>query len=82
MGKVILSINLKKVTYNDEISYCSSNLVLGSSSTMHQLLPHMLLVFSSHIMVAKYWGKRSTKKGRVYFLLFFLFQMGPLPLLL
>jgi hypothetical protein len=60
-GKVILSINLTKVTYNGEIGYCSSNLVLGSSSTMHQPLPHMLLLFSSHTMVAKGWGKGNEK---------------------
>jgi hypothetical protein len=80
-GKVIISINLTKVTYNGEIGYCSSNLVLGSSSNVHQPLPHMLLLFSSHKMVENNWGKGNTKKGRVSFLLFFLFQMGPLPLL-
>jgi hypothetical protein len=53
MGKIILSINLTKVTYNGEINYCSSNLVPGSSSTVHPSLPHMLLLFSSHKMVAK-----------------------------
>jgi hypothetical protein len=79
-GKVILSINLTKVTYNGEIGYCSSNLVLGSSSTVHQPLPHMLLLFSSHKMVAKDWGKGNTKKGRVSLLLFFsLFKWDPYP---
>jgi hypothetical protein len=81
-GKVILFINLTKVTYNGEISYCSLNLVLVSSSTVYQPLPHMLLFFSSHKMVAKDWGKGNKKKGRVSFLLFFSLQMGPLPLLL
>jgi hypothetical protein len=80
--KVILSINLTKGTYNGEIGYCSSNLVLGSSSIVHQSLPHMLLLFISHTMVAKDWGKGNTKMGRVSLLLFSSFQMGPLPLLL
>jgi hypothetical protein len=81
-GKVILFINLTKVTYNGEIDYYSSNLVLGSSSTMHEMIPHMLLLFSSHKMVAKDWGKGNKKKGRVSLLLFFSFKMGSLPLLL
>jgi hypothetical protein len=80
--KYFFLINLTKVTYNGEIGHCSSNLVLGSSSTMHQLLPHMHLLFSSHKMVAKDWGKGNTKIGRVSLLLFFLSQMGPLPLIL
>ena len=44
MGNVIFFINLSKVTYNGEIGYCSLNLVLVSSSTVHQPLPHMLLL--------------------------------------
>ena len=70
--KYFFLINLTKVTYNGEIDHCSSNLVLGSCSTVHQPLPHMLLLFSSHKMVAKDWGKGEyKKKGRVSLLLFF-----------
>jgi hypothetical protein len=43
MGKVLLFINFKRVTYNSEIFHCSSNLVLGFASTMLQLPSHMLL---------------------------------------
>jgi hypothetical protein len=76
-GKVIIFINLTKITYNGEIGYFFLNLVLGSSSIVHQPLPHMLLLFSSHKMVAKYWGKGNTKKGRVSLLLFFFFEWDP-----
>jgi hypothetical protein len=76
-GKVIIFINLTKVTYNAEIIYYSSNQVLGSSSIVHQPLPHMLLLFSSHKMVAKDWSKGNTKKGRVSFLLFFSCKCDP-----
>jgi hypothetical protein len=79
-GKVIISINLTKVTYNGEINYCSSNLVLGSSSTVHQPLPHMLLLFNSHTMVAKGWGKGNTKSDRVSLLLFSSSKWDPYPL--
>jgi hypothetical protein len=34
------------------------------------MLPHMLLLFSSHKMVAKDWGKGNKKIGRVSLLLF------------
>jgi hypothetical protein len=69
--KVIIFINLTKVTYNGEIGYCSLNLVLGSSSTMHQPLPHMLLLFISHKMVAKDWGKGNTKKRAEFLFSYF-----------
>jgi hypothetical protein len=42
--KYLFLINLTKLTYNGEIGHYSPNLVLGSSSTMHQPLPHMLLL--------------------------------------
>jgi hypothetical protein len=80
--KYFFLINLTKVTYNGENGHYSSNLVLGSSSTVHQPLPHMLLLFSSHKMVAKYWGKGNTKIDRLSFLFFSLFLLGPLTLLL
>jgi len=43
--KCFFIINFTKATYNDEASHCSTNLVLGSSFTMHQLLTHFLLFF-------------------------------------
>ena len=42
--KYFFLISLTKVTYNGDIGHCSSNLVLGSSSIVHQLIPHMLLL--------------------------------------
>ena len=38
-------INFTKSTYNDEADHCSTNLVLGSSFIVHQLLTHLLLFF-------------------------------------
>jgi hypothetical protein len=70
-------INLTKVTYNGDISHFFSNLVLGPSSIVHQPLPHMLLLFSSHKMVAKDWGKANTKIGRISLLLFLSLEWDP-----
>ena len=41
--KYFYIINLTKATYNDEADHCSTNLVLGSSSTILQLLFSILL---------------------------------------
>ena len=43
--KYFFIINFTKATYNDEVGHCSTNLVLGSSFTVHQLLTHFLLFF-------------------------------------
>ena len=43
--KYFFIINFTKETYNDEADHCSTNLVLGSSFTVHQLLTHLLLFF-------------------------------------
>jgi hypothetical protein len=42
--KYFFIINFNKSTYNDEAGHCSMNLVLGSSSTVLQLL-FFILVF-------------------------------------
>jgi hypothetical protein len=52
--KYFFIINFKKSTYNDEAGHCSMNLVLGSSSTVLQLL------FSIFIF-AQGWLKVGTK---------------------
>jgi hypothetical protein len=41
--KYFFIINFTKETYNDEANHCSTNLVLGSSSTILQLLFSILL---------------------------------------
>jgi hypothetical protein len=41
--KYFFIINFTKATYNDEANHCSTNLVLGSSSTVLQLLFSILL---------------------------------------
>jgi hypothetical protein len=41
--KYFFIINFTKATYNDEADHCSMNLVLGSSSTVLQLLFSILL---------------------------------------
>jgi hypothetical protein len=43
--KYFFIINFTKATYNDEDGHCSTNLFMGSSFTMHQLLTHLLLFF-------------------------------------
>ena len=43
--KYFFIINFTKETYNDEADYCSMNMVLGSSFTVHQLLTHSLIFF-------------------------------------
>ena len=43
--KYFFIINFTKETYNDEDDHCSTNLVLGSSFTVHQLLTDLLLFF-------------------------------------
>ena len=42
-GKSTSFINFTRIHYNSEIGHCSSNLVLGSSSTILQLISYMLL---------------------------------------
>jgi hypothetical protein len=79
MGKVLLFINLTRVTYNSEINHYSLNLVLGSSLTVLQLLLYMILFTQ--------WLQKVGAKGMqnwVEFLYnyFSSFQMGPLPLIL
>ena len=61
--KQLFIINLTKVTYNGDIGHCSSNLVLGFSSTMHQPLPHMLLLTKWLQKI----GARGIKKGQSFF---------------
>jgi hypothetical protein len=41
--KYFFIINFTKATYNDEADHCSTKLVLGSSSTVLQLLFSILL---------------------------------------
>jgi hypothetical protein len=77
MGKVLLSINFTKVTYNGEISHCSMNLVLGSSSTVHQPLPLVLLFFSSHKMVANLGARGIQKRAEFLCYYFLLFKWDP-----
>ena len=43
--KYFFIINFTKETYNDESDHYSTNLFLGSSFTMHQMLTHLLLFF-------------------------------------
>ena len=64
--KYFFIVNFTKETYNDEASHCSSVLVLGSSSTVFQLLFSILLF-------AQGWLKVGTKG---------MLNMGPLTLLL
>jgi hypothetical protein len=55
--KYFFIINFNKSTYNDEADHCSMNLVLGSSSTVLQLLCSILLF-------AQGWLKVGTKEMR------------------
>ena len=52
--KYLFIINFNKSTYNDEVSHCSTNLVLGSSSTVLQLL-------CSRLLFAQGWLKVGTR---------------------
>jgi hypothetical protein len=52
--KYFFIINFTKATYNDEADHCSMHLVLGSSSTVLQLLYSILLF-------AQGWVKVGTK---------------------
>jgi hypothetical protein len=60
--KYFLIINFKKSTYNDEASRCSMNLVLGSSSTVLQLLCSIFLFAQGWL---KGWDKGNAQLGIV-----------------
>jgi hypothetical protein len=58
--KYLFIINFNKSTYNDEADHCSMNLVLGSSSTIIQLLFSVFLFAQGWL---KGWDKGSVQLG-------------------
>jgi hypothetical protein len=79
MGKAF-SLLLKMIQLTKaETGHRSLNLILGSSSSVLQLL-----CFESPLAQgkAKGLGQWEYLNGKSFFAIFFLFQMGPLPLLL
>jgi hypothetical protein len=60
--KYLFIINFKKSTYNDEADHCSMNLVLGSSSTVLQLLFSIFLFARGWL---KGWDKWNVQSGIV-----------------
>jgi hypothetical protein len=79
MGKAFsLLLRMSQLT-KVETGHRSSNLILGSSSSVLQLL-----FFESPLAQgkAKGLGQWEYVNGQSFFAIFFLFQMGPLPLLL
>jgi hypothetical protein len=49
--KYLFTINFNKSTYNGEADHCSTNLVLGSSSTVLQLIFSIFLFAQGRIKV-------------------------------
>jgi hypothetical protein len=60
--KYFFIINFNKSTYNDEAGHCSTNLVLGSSSTVLQLLFSIFLFAQGWL---KGWDKGNVQLGIV-----------------
>jgi hypothetical protein len=58
--KYFFIINFNKSTYNDEAGRCSMNLVLGSSSTILQLLCSIFLFAQGWL---KGWDKGNVQSG-------------------
>jgi hypothetical protein len=77
--KYLFIINFNKSNYNDEAEHCSTNLVLGSFSTILQLLFFISLFAQGRI---KGWDKREYAIGYSFFTMILLLQMGPTNLLL
>ena len=65
--KYFFIINLNKSTYNDEVGHCSTNLVLGSSSTVLQILFSIFLFAQGWL---KGWDKGNVQSGIVSLLWF------------
>ena len=65
--KYLFIINFNKSTYNDEVVHYSMNLVLGSSSTILQLLCFVSLFSQGWL---KGWDNVNVQLGRVSLLLF------------
>jgi hypothetical protein len=79
MGKAFsLLLKMSQLT-KVETGHCSLNLILGSSSSVLQLL-----CFESPLaqVKAKGLGQWEYVNGQSFFSIFFLLQIGPLPLLL
>ena len=72
--KYFFIINFNKSTYNDEASHCSTNLVLGSSSTVLQLLFSIFLFAQEWL---KGWDNGTVQLDRVYFILFSFSKWDP-----
>ena len=60
--KYLFIINFNKSTYNDEVGHCSMNLVMGSSSTVLQLLCSIFLFAQGRL---KGWDKGNMQLGIV-----------------
>jgi hypothetical protein len=60
--KYLFIINFNKSTYNDEVGHCSTNLVLGSSSTVLPLLFSIFLFAQGRL---KGWDKVNVQLGIV-----------------
>ena len=60
--KYLFITNFNKSTYNDEADRCSMNLVLGSSSTILQLLCSIFLFAQGRL---KGWDKGNMQLGIV-----------------
>ena len=78
--KYLFIINFTKATYNDEDDHYSTNLVLGSSFTVHQLLTHFLLFF---VEITK-WLQNLRQRGiriqvDVFYYIFPPFKWDPYP---
>ena len=79
MGKAFsLLLKMSQLT-KAKTGHCSLNLILGSSSSILQLL-----CFKSPLAQGKDKGLGQWEyvNGQSFFAIFFLFQMGPLPLFL
>jgi hypothetical protein len=72
-------INFNESTYNVETGHCSMNPDPGLLFNVLRLLCFVSLLAQGWL---KGWDNRNMKLGRVSLLSFFLFQMGPLALLL
>ena len=72
--KYFFIINFNKSTYNDEVGHCSTNLVLGSSSTILQLLCFVSLLAQGWL---KGWDNGNMKIDRVSLLYFLSSKWDP-----
>ena len=78
-GKTFLYYYFNESTYNVETDHCSVN---PDPGLLFKCPPTSLLCISSGTRMAKGLGQWEYANGQSFFAIFFLFQIGPLALIL